>query len=101
MVLLSRTEHISPLPLSEQNRTCFLLNSCADTSNRGVISGNRDCDPLNFILALGETLDKNIVALKEAKISLERAYGKRRKRAAASDCTELTVFVDQRKFLNM
>ena len=48
--------------------------------------------------ALGETLEKNLVALKEAKTSLERAYGKRRKRSAASDCTELTVFVDQRRF---
>ena len=90
------------LPISEQKRTCFLLDSCANltVSNPEVVSGDRDCDPLDALIALGETLDKNIVALKEAKTSLERYYGKRRKRAAASDCTELIVFVDQRKFLD-
>ena len=87
-------------PISEQTRTCYLLDSCANlnVSNTEIVSGDRDCDPLDAILALGETLDKNIVALKEAKTSLEGYNGKRRKRAAASDCTELTVFVGQRKF---
>ena len=88
------------LPISEQTRTCFLLNSCANltVSNPEIVSGDRDCDPLDAILALGETLDKNIVALKGAKTALEGYNGKRRKRDAASDCTELTVFVNQRKF---
>ena len=95
----------------KQNGTCFLLNSCADlvvSNHTEVFSGDRDCDPTDFILALGETLEKNIVALKEAKTAVERfvdvqvppePYRKRKVRAAANDCTEFTVFVNQRKFL--
>ena len=90
------------LSLSEQNRTCFLLNSCADlvaSNQTEVVSGDRDCDPTDFLLALGEPLEKNIVALKEAKIAVERyAYRKRKVRAAASDCTEFTVLVNQSEF---
>ena len=89
------------LPISEQTRTCFLLDSCSNltVSNPEAVSGDRDCDPLDAILALGETLDKNIVALKEAREKLPpQPYRKRKVRAAASDCTELIVFVDQRKF---
>ena len=67
-------------------------------SNPEAVSGDRDCDPLDALIALGETLDRNIVALKEAKTSLEGYIGKRRKRAVASDCTELIVLVGQRKF---
>ena len=90
------------LPISEQTRTCFLLNSCANltVSNPEIVSGDRDCDPLYAILSLGETLDTNIVALKEAKTAVERSlfYRMRNIRAAAGDCTQFSVFVDQREF---
>lgn len=91
------------VPLVDQNRTCFLLNSCANfvVSNSTIVSGNRDCDPLNFILALGETLAKNIVALKKANAAIEAVTAADRKRtirAAASDCTEFIAFVNMREF---
>ena len=90
------------VPLVDQNRTCFLLNSCANlvVSNSTIVSGNRDCDPLDFILALGETMAKNIFALKEANSVIEAVTADRKRtiRAAASDCTEFTAFVNQREF---
>ena len=86
----------------DQNRTCFLLNSCANlvVSNSTIVSGKRDCDPLDFILALGETMANNIFALKGANTVIEAVIAARKRtiRAAASDCTEFTAFANQREF---
>ena len=58
-----------------------------------VVSGERSCNPLDFLLALGQTLANNIVALKEAKKKIEATINTE----AASDCTEFLDFVNQRK----
>ena len=85
-----------------QERTCYLLNSCDKViqPQAEVVSGERDCDPLDFLIALGEILANNIAALKGAKTALEVAATSRRRkvRAAATDCTELIALVEQREF---
>ena len=84
-----------------QERTCYLLNSCDKViqPQAEVVSGERDCDPLDFLLALGEILANNIAALKGAKSAVKAVILSRRRkvRAAATDCTEFVVLVEQRK----
>ena len=83
-------------PEGEQDRICYLLNSCAELTvppPKQVVSGERSCNPLDFLKALGQTLTNNIVALKEAKKKVEATINTE----AASDCTEFIDFVNQRK----
>ena len=85
---------------SEQNRICFLLNSCANLvvpPPAEVVSGDRSCDPLDFLIALGQTLTNNIVALKEAKTAAEAKITPTNDVTGAKNCTEFVVFVNQRK----
>ena len=89
---------------TEQNRICFLLNSCANLTippPAEVVSGQRSCDPLDFLLALGQTLTNNIVALKEAKTAVQATITPKDV-TAAKNCTEFVGLVNQRKlFLNV
>ena len=83
----------------EQNRICFLLNSCAERvvpPPGQAVSGERSCDPLDFLLALGQTLTNNIVALKEAKTAVEATITPNDV-TAAQNCTEFVILVNQRK----
>ena len=76
---------------SEQNRICFLLNSCANLflpPPAEVVSGDRSCDPLAFLIALGQTLTNNIAV--ENTITPNDVTG-------AKNCTEFVVFVNQCK----
>ena len=84
---------------SEQNRICYLLNSCANLflpPPAEVVSGDRSCDPLAFLIALGQTLTNNIVALKEAKTAIENTITPNDV-TGAKNCTEFVDFVNQRK----
>ena len=84
---------------SEQNRICFLLNSCAKLAlppPAEVVSGERSCDPLDFLLALGQTLTNNIVALKEAKTAVEATITPEDV-TGAKNCSEFVDFVKKRK----
>ena len=83
----------------EQERICFLLNSCSNLlvpPPGQAVSGERSCDPLDFLLALGQTLTNNIVALKEAKTAVEATITPNEV-TAAKNCTEFVILVNQRK----
>ena len=56
-----------PFGPAQEDRTCYLLNSCEKVvqTQGEVISGERSCDPLAFLKALGEILFNNIDALKD------------------------------------
>lgn len=59
-----------------------------------VVSGERSCDPLDFLLALGQTLTNNIVALKEAKTAVEATITPEDV-TGAKNCTEFVDFVNK------
>ena len=86
----------------EQKRVCFLLNSCSNVvvpPPGQAVSGERSCNPLDFLLNLGQTLTNNIVALKEANTTVEATITPNDV-TAAKNCTEFVILVNQRKSLH-
>ena len=89
-----------PFGPAQQDRTCYLLNSCEKVvqTQGEVISGERSCDPLAFLKALGEILFNNIDALKGVKQTVDAMARRRTERSASINCTEFVVLVKQSEF---
>ena len=89
-----------PFGPAQQDRTCYLLNSCEKVvqTQGEVISGERSCDPLAYLKALGEILFNNIDALKGVKQTVHAMARRRTERSASLNCTEFVVLVKQSEF---
>ena len=89
-----------PFGPAQQDRTCYLLNSCEKVvqTQGEVISGERSCDPLDFLKSLGEILFNNIYALKGVKQAVDAMTRRRTERSASINCTEFVVLIKQSEF---